>query len=83
MNRIEIVIGSTKTIEMQITYKTIKWILKDNIKKNVRNLWTWKQGKDENFTCIYKSYNDDLPIYTPQQLLDKIDETIKEQLSSL
>lgn len=66
----------------ETTYKTIKWILKDNIKNNVRNLWTWKRGKtikDENFTCIYKSYNDDLPIYTPQQLLDKIDENIKEK----
>jgi len=66
---------------MERTYKTIKWILKDNIKNNVRNLWTWKKGKtikDESFTCIYKSYNDDLPIYTPQQLIDEIDKTLKE-----
>ena len=65
----------------EITYKTIKWILKDNIKKNVRNLWTWKKGKtikDESFTCIYESYNDDLLIYTPQQLIDEIDKTLKE-----
>ena len=58
------------------TYKTIKWVLRGQIKKNLKTLWTWEQGKtikDENFTCIYEAYNDSLPIYTPQQLLDKID----------
>ena len=39
------------------SYKTIKWILKENIKKGVKNLWTWEKGKNENFTCIYKNYN--------------------------
>ena len=53
-------------------YKTIKWILRDQVKKNVKVLWTWKQGKDENFTCVYQNYTDNLPLYTPQQLLDKI-----------
>ena len=55
-------------------YKTIKWILKENIKNNVKNLWTWNKGKKENFTCIYKNYNDDLPIYTPTQLLKEIED---------
>mgnify|MGYP001566063353 CR=1 FL=1 len=57
-------------------YKTIKWILRDQIKKKTNTLWTWELGKtikDENFTCIYQNYNNHLPIYTPQQLLDKID----------
>ena len=66
MNRIEIVIGSTKTIDMERTYKTIKWILKDNIKKNVKSLWTWK---DDNFTMIYDNYSGDDRIYTSSQLL--------------
>ena len=66
MNRIEIVISSTKTIDMERTYKTIKWILKDNIKKNVRALWTWK---DDNFTCIYENYDGEDRIYTSSQLL--------------
>lgn len=59
-----------------MTYKSIKWILRKQIEGGVKTLWTWKTGKtikDENFTCIYKSYSDKLPIYTPQQLLDKID----------
>tara|TARA_R110001606_G_scaffold183298_1_gene329921 strand:+ start:280 stop:510 length:231 start_codon:yes stop_codon:yes gene_type:complete len=66
MNQIEIVIGSNKTIDMERTYKTIKWILKDNIKKNVRSLWTWK---DDNFTMIYDNYSGDDRIYTSTQLL--------------
>ena len=52
--------------ELERTYKTIKWILKDNIKKNVRSLWTWK---DDNFTMIYDNYSGDDRIYTSSQLL--------------
>ena len=55
-------------------YKTIKWVLKQQIEKATKTLWTWKQGKNENFTCIYKNYNDDLPIYTPTQLLKEIED---------
>jgi len=33
--------------ELERTYKTIKWILKDNIKKNVRALWTWKDRRTQ------------------------------------
>ena len=66
MNRIETVISSTKTIDMERTYKTIKWILKDHIKKNVKSLWTWQ---DDNFTCIYENYAGDDRIYTSNQLL--------------
>ena len=51
---------------MERTYKTIKWILKDNIKKNIRSLWTWK---DENFTMIYENYDGEDRIYTSSQLL--------------
>jgi|TARA_B110000908_G_scaffold120523_1_gene141241 hypothetical protein len=55
-------------------YNTIKSVLRSQLKNNAMVLWTWKKGKDENFTCIYKNYNDNLPIYTPQQLLEKLDE---------
>jgi len=58
------------------TYKTIKWILKKQIDCKTKQLWTWRKGKDENFTCIYLAYNDNLPIYTPQQLLNEIELTI-------
>ena len=53
-------------------YKTIKAVLRFHIKKEVKSLWTWDK-QDNNFTCIYKNYNDDLPIYTPQQLIKILD----------
>jgi hypothetical protein len=55
-------------------YSTIKSLLRGQVKKNAKVLWTWKMGKEENFTCIYRNYNDNLPIYTPHQLLEKINE---------
>ena len=59
-------------------YNNIKTVLRNNIKTKVNNLWTWDK-KDNHFRCIYESYNDDLPIYTPQQLIDEIDKEIKEK----
>ena len=53
-------------MEEKRTYKTIKWILKDNIKKNVKSLSSWK---DDNFTMIYENYDGDDRIYTSNQLL--------------
>jgi hypothetical protein len=59
-------------------YNTIRWVLRDNIKKNVNALWTWdKEGK--NFTMIYNNYNDDLPIYTASQLLEEIEKELKKK----
>tara|TARA_R110002124_G_scaffold183943_1_gene351451 strand:+ start:64 stop:249 length:186 start_codon:yes stop_codon:yes gene_type:complete len=58
---------------MTKTYRTIKWVLKQQIEKATKTFWTWKQGKNEQFTCIYKNYNDDLPIYTPAQLLELLE----------
>ena len=55
-------------------YKSIKWVLKQQIEKDTKTFWTWKKGKNEHFTCIYKNYNDDLPIYTPVQLLKEIED---------
>ena len=57
-----------------MTYKTIKWVLRYHIKKNIRSLWTWQ---DNEFKCIYKNYTDDAHIYTPQQLINKIEEINK------
>ena len=51
------------------SYKSIKSVLRFHIKKNVKSLWTWDQGEDENFTCIYENYSGDARIYTSQQLL--------------
>ena len=63
-----------KTIDMERTYKTIKWVLKQQIEKGTKTLWTWRTGKNEEFTCIYKNYNDNLTIYTPNQLLKEIED---------
>jgi hypothetical protein len=56
---------------MKRTYKSIKWVLRDHIKNNVKSLWTWK---NDNFTCIYKNYSLDDRIFTAQQLLKKIED---------
>ena len=50
-------------------YNNIKGILKKQIENNVKTFWTFNE-EDKEFTQIYKSYTDDLKIYTPQQLLD-------------
>ena len=54
------------------SYKSIKSVLRFHIKKNVKSLWTCKQGEDEEFICIYKNYSSDDRIYTSQQLLLKL-----------
>tara|TARA_R100000781_G_scaffold114664_1_gene86069 strand:+ start:1655 stop:1828 length:174 start_codon:yes stop_codon:yes gene_type:complete len=54
-------------------YNNIKNILRRQIKNNVRVLWAHNENINE-FIMIYKNYNDKLPIFTPQQLLDKLNE---------
>ena len=58
---------------MEKKYKSIKWVLKEQIKNNSKTLWTWK---DNEFKCIYKMYSPDDKIYTPEQLLKQIDESL-------
>ena len=50
-------------------YTNIKGILKKQIENNVKTFWTFNED-DKEFTQIYKSYTDELKIYTPKQLLD-------------
>jgi len=57
-------------------YKTIKWLLRNHIKNNVKALWTWE---DNNFTCIYENYSQQDRIYTAEQLLTKIEDEIQVQ----
>jgi|TARA_R100001463_G_scaffold68314_1_gene121801 hypothetical protein len=56
-----------------MTYKNIRQILKNQIKNNIKSLWTFDE-ESMSFTMIYSSYKDDLQIYTPQQLLNRLDE---------
>tara|TARA_R110001632_G_scaffold48922_2_gene123070 strand:- start:1730 stop:1921 length:192 start_codon:yes stop_codon:yes gene_type:complete len=58
-------------------YKTIKWILKQHIKKSVRSLWIYN---DDNFTCIYENYDGDHRIYTSAQMLKLIEERINDKV---
>ena len=53
-------------------YTNIKKILRNQVEKTVKVLWTFNEDKQE-FTCVYKSYGDELKIYTPQQLLDHLE----------
>ena len=53
-------------------YINIKVILKKQIENNVKTFWTFNED-DKEFTQIYKSYTDELKIYTPKQLLDYLD----------
>ncbi len=57
-------------------YNNIKNILKKQIDNGVKTFWTFNEEEKE-FTQIYKSYTDDLKIYTPQQLLEYL--TIKQE----
>jgi len=57
-------------------YNNIKTILKKQIENGVKTFWTFNEEQKE-FTQIYKSYTDELKIYTPQQLLEYL--TIKQE----
>tara|TARA_R100000742_G_scaffold2862_1_gene591 strand:- start:25 stop:204 length:180 start_codon:yes stop_codon:yes gene_type:complete len=52
-------------------YNNIKNILKKQINNGVKTFWTFNEEEKE-FTQIYKNYTNQLKIYTPQQLLDKL-----------
>lgn len=52
-------------------YNNIKNILKKQINNGVKSFWTFNEQEKE-FTQIYKNYTNELKIYTPQQLLDKL-----------
>jgi len=54
-------------------YNNIKNILKKQIENGVKTFWTFDEDTKE-FTQIYKNYTDDLKIYTPQQLLEYLNE---------
>ena len=45
-------------------YINIKGILKKQTENNVKTFWTFNEEEKE-FTQIYKSYTDELKIYTP------------------
>jgi len=54
-------------------YNNIKAILRKQIDNGVKTFWTFNEEEKE-FTQIYKNYTNDLKIYTPQQLLEYLNE---------
>lgn len=58
-------------------FNNIKRLLRQQIENGVRVLWTFNEAEPE-FTMIYKSYNNNLTIYTPQQLITYLDGKEKE-----
>tara|TARA_R110000796_G_scaffold231287_3_gene349163 strand:+ start:2659 stop:2862 length:204 start_codon:yes stop_codon:yes gene_type:complete len=59
------------------TYRGIKGILKKQIDANCNFKWAWKQSEsNEEFVCVYISIpNWSKELYTPQQLLNKLNES--------
>tara|TARA_R110002051_G_scaffold103198_1_gene174927 strand:- start:841 stop:1032 length:192 start_codon:yes stop_codon:yes gene_type:complete len=55
-------------------YKTIKWILGQQIERGTNYKWGWKQAvKDEEFVCVYNIIPKwSTELYTAQQLLNKL-----------
>ena len=54
-------------------YNNIKAIRRKQIDNGVKTFWTFNEEEKE-FTQIYKNYTNDLKIYTPQQLLEYLNE---------
>ena len=54
-------------------YNNIKAILRKQIDNGVKTFWTFNEEEKE-FTQIYKNYTNELKIYTPQQLLEYLNE---------
>ena len=61
-----------------MTYNNIKTILKKQVENKVKTFWTFNEEEPE-FTMIYKTYNNNLTIYTPQQLIDKLENNEREK----
>ena len=53
-------------------YKSIKWILKQQIDRGSIRKWAWIK-KPEEFVCVYQLIPKDVEhLYTPQQLLNQL-----------
>ena len=59
-------------------YNNIKRILRGQIERGVKALWTFNEEKKE-FNFLYREYDDTLKIYTPQQLIDRLEEKSEEK----
>ena len=64
---------------MRYTY--IRKELKRQIDCNIKQLWTFNE-KTQTFTSLYSIVDDSLTIYTPSQLLDRLNKIIKEDANT-
>tara|TARA_R100000963_G_C4581403_1_gene62231 strand:+ start:161 stop:334 length:174 start_codon:yes stop_codon:yes gene_type:complete len=55
-------------------YKSIKWILKQQIDRGSFHKWAWIKEPEE-FICVHEIIPDVEYLYTPKQLLNKIQST--------
>ena len=58
-------------------YNNIKRILRKQAEDNLNVIWSWDK-EDNHFIMLFHDIDDNLPIYTPQQLIDEIETKIKE-----
>ncbi len=61
-------------------FNNIKKILRSQIKSNIKALWTFDE-ENKVFTYLFNVYDDNLKIYTPQQLIDYLDEIPLQEVS--
>tara|TARA_R100000664_G_C2677896_1_gene87153 strand:+ start:108 stop:296 length:189 start_codon:yes stop_codon:yes gene_type:complete len=52
-------------------YKNIKKELKRQVEGNINTIWTFDE-RNQHFVMRYQVFDNSLKVYTPQQLLDKL-----------
>lgn len=60
-------------LQKKVKYNNIKKVLRFHIDKGIQSLWNFDEENKE-FICVFKRFNNDLKIYTPQQLIDYLNE---------
>ena len=61
-------------------YNNIKRILRSQIENNIKAFWTYDEENTE-FVYLFNVYDDNLKIFTPQQLIDYLDEIPLQEVS--
>tara|TARA_B100001094_G_scaffold162653_1_gene157389 strand:- start:903 stop:1199 length:297 start_codon:yes stop_codon:yes gene_type:complete len=69
-----------KSIDKNIMkYNNIKKILSKQIQNNVKTFWVYNEESKE-FINIYKMYSNKYTIYTPEQLLNYINDILLQEV---
>ena len=62
-------------------YNNIKKILRKQIESNVKTFWIYNEDNNE-FINIYKIYENKYTIYTPEQLLNYINDILLQEVQN-